>query len=389
MQNSDLRFIASQFQFPGSVVSVKPYGSGLINDTYRVSFEHNEQINSARIHPRIGHRAILQRINAAVFPDPVKVMQNLEIVLAGARAPDEVEETESFLLPPLYYTHQGQSYYQEHNGGVWRALAYIENTCSFDQLQDLAQAHETGVALGAFHRRLNSLPVQKLHDTLPGFHITPDYLRLFDEVVADAAKPVEHGEDWQFCHDTIQANRDLAGSLVNRNPPLTLRVMHGDPKLNNILFDRQTGKAVSIIDLDTVKPGLVQFDIADCLRSCCNRGGELPEHMHAIKFDLDVCHSILAGYMATMGDTLEARDTDCLFEAIQLLPFELGLRFFTDFIQGNRYFKVNSATDNLYRAMTQFLLLRSIQQQQRPIRALIEDFGRFGEKSAPPTGMEH
>ena len=375
---SDVLAIAKQFRFPGDAATVKPYGSGLINDTFVVSFDLMSAMDQLQTnpvitqHPRLGKRAILQRINRTVFPDPVKVMQNLDKVLTCAQQQMGNDgEYNGFLLPPLYYTRDGDSYYQDSNHDVWRALGFIENTSSFDQLQDMQQAHETGIALGVFHRMLGDLVTEQLHDTLPGFHMTPGYLRHYDQVIAQVQKPSANYEDWQFCHDIIQSNRGLAGILVNKQPPLTSRIMHGDPKLNNILFDTQSGKAVSIIDLDTVKPGLIQFDIADCLRSCCNRSGELPEYINDVTFDSEVCRYILEGYLSRAGDMLEARDMDCLFDAIQLLPFELGLRFFTDFLQGNRYFKVKAANDNLYRAKTQFMLLLSIQNQQKQLEKMI------------------
>jgi Ser/Thr protein kinase RdoA (MazF antagonist) len=239
----------------------------------------------------------------------------------------------------------------------------------------MQQAYEAGSALGAFHRLLANLPVDQLVDTLPGFHITPQYLTQYDKVVAHASPPSSDRQLWQFCHDMIETNRALAGVLVNAQPPLKQRVMHGDPKLNNMLFDQDTGKAVSIVDLDTVKPGLIQFDIADCIRSCCNRSGELPEPGQDVVFDMTACYRILEGYLSQAADMLDHSDVNCLANAIQLLPFELGLRFFTDYLQGNRYFKVASPNDNLYRANTQFMLLNSIQQQHSLLAEVISDLG--------------
>lgn len=375
----DLLSIARQFQFPGDVDTVTPFGSGIINDTFVVTFKN---IPGSAVGDsggsRLGQRAVLQRINPAVFPAPAKVMQNLEQILGYAQrqsAADRDKDDDPFFLPPLYRTGEGSGYFRDSNQDIWRALGFVENTCTSDELQSMQQAHEAGRALGAFHRLLGDLPLDQLVDTLPGFHITPEYLKQYEEVRARVSPPSTDRRVWQFCHDVVGANRGLAGVLVNAQPSIKLRVMHGDPKLNNILFDQDTGKAVSIIDLDTVKPGLVQFDIADCLRSCCNRSGELPDPGEEVVFDMEACGRILEGYFSQAADMLDQRDVDYLPDAIQLLPFELGLRFFTDYLQGNQYFKVSSPSDNLYRAKTQFLLLQSIQRQQSSLAGLLSEFG--------------
>ncbi|MDD5268702.1 MAG: phosphotransferase, partial [Methylococcales bacterium] len=146
---------------------------------------------------------------------------------------------------------------------------------------------------------------------------------------------------------------------------LSLRVIHGDPKLNNFLFDKKSKKIVSIIDLDTVKPGLVHYDIGDCLRSCCHR-------LETNVFDLDTCAVILKFYLSEAGAFFSESDYHYLYAAIQLIPFELGLRFYTDYLEGNRYFKVTGADQNLQRAADQFHLCESIFQQESAIKTLIE-----------------
>lgn len=367
---SALSHIANQFQFPGAVDKVSAYGSGLINDTYIVTFANP----APAAHPRYGQHAILQRINRQVFPQPVKVMENLESLLQHVlqTRPDNSSD-QDFLLPPLYATQDGRHYVQDNHGDIWRAMAFIEGTKSFETLDSLQQATEVGRILGAFHQRVHDLPVENLHDTLPGFHITPIYLQHFDQTIAAHTRQARSGDAARFCQEVIAANRSLANVLVDARPPLTPRVMHGDPKLNNILFDADTGTAISIIDLDTVKPGLIHYDIGDCLRSCCNRRGELPDPSVHVEFDIDVCQAILEGYASSAASFLELQDLDYLLPAIQLLPFELGLRFYTDYLAGNRYFKVEHADDNLRRAVTQFKLLQSIQQQQVSLRDIIDE----------------
>ena len=146
---------------------------------------------------------------------------------------------------------------------------------------------------------------------------------------------------------------------------LSLRVIHGDPKLNNFLFDKDSKKIASIIDLDTVKPGLVHYDIGDCLRSCCHN----PESNN---FDLAICAALLTSYLSEAGIFFSDYDYDYLYAAIRLIPFELGLRFYTDYLEGNRYFKVNRPEQNLQRAADQFHLCESIMAQESALKILIE-----------------
>ena len=367
---SEILSIAEQFQFPGKIDQIQSYGSGLINDTFVVTFSKSAPSEN----PRIGKRAILQRINKQVFPQPVQVMHNLGFILQHvAQQTDSTQSANEFLLPQLYSTNDGAIYYQDQQGDVWRSMTFIENTDSFDVLASAEQAHEVGFALGSFHQLLHDLPVEQLYDTLPGFHITPNYLKQYKNAVSESSIRQDKTEEQSFCQKIIASNRELAGVLVNAEPALTVRIMHGDPKLNNVLFDKDSGRAVSIIDLDTVKPGLIHYDIGDCLRSCCNRSGEMPASGTKVEFDTTVCHSILTGYASNGVSFLESRDFEFLFQAIMLLPFELGLRFYTDYLLGNQYFKVNSPIDNLLRAITQFELLLSIQNQKKDILEIVQE----------------
>jgi Ser/Thr protein kinase RdoA (MazF antagonist) len=154
---------------------------------------------------------------------------------------------------------------------------------------------------------------------------------------------------------------------------LQMRAIHGDPKVNNILVDEQTGQAVSLIDLDTVKPGLVHYDIGDCLRSCCNVLGEGTTRFDEVQFDLDLCRAILEGYLSVAAGFLDAHDVAYLYPCTRQIAFELGLRFFTDHLEGDVYFKVSHRQENLHRGVVQLRLAESIEAQEPHIRAIIEE----------------
>lgn len=380
---NDLNAIASQFDFPAPVKEVNPHGTGIINDTYIVTFADPPGSKNYRL----GQRAILQRISSAVFPEPALIMENLEKVLgyAGQKAITTVAD---FLLPPIYRTKQGQISYQDSENQHWRAIGFIEQTMTSDQLQSGSQAQQAGVALAKFHQLLSDVDTSQLHDTLPGFHDTPGYLSNFEklktqrkstageihiemEQASHFKNPNALMECEDHCFEVIENRKSLATVLRDAEPAIKIRVTHGDPKLNNILFDSKTGKAVSIIDLDTVKPGLIHYDIGDCIRSCCNSAGEMPEQVSQVQFDVKTCEAILSGYLPEAGTLLTPQDFDLLYDVIRLLPYELGLRFFSDYLAGNQYFKVSSVDDNLYRARVQFQLLESIEQKEADLRQLI------------------
>jgi Ser/Thr protein kinase RdoA (MazF antagonist) len=178
-----------------------------------------------------------------------------------------------------------------------------------------------------------------------------------------------------YCRRFVQERRSLVPVLEDAKDQnrLRLRPIHGDPKVNNIMIDEVTGQAVSIVDLDTVKPGLVHYDIGDCLRSCCNPLGEETADFDAVCFETDLCRAILQGYLPLAQHFLDGDDYAYLYDAIRLIAFELGLRFFTDYLEGNVYFKAKHRGHNLTRAIVQFKLAASIERQEATIRAMIDD----------------
>lgn len=348
--------IAEQFLPEGSFAELYPYGNGLINDTYLVRSDSGQ--------------FILQKINRVVFPDPGRVMENLEVLFTHI----QVQPVSSIKLkfPDIIKTQAGELCHIDEDSGYWRALSFIENTKSFETIESQVNAEQTGFALGHFHRLLSNLDPATLHDTLPGFHITPGYLNHYHQVMAiPNPLPRKQLRESRTCQDFIRSHQHLADGLekAKQRGLLPQRVTHGDPKLNNILFDNDNKQAVSIIDLDTVKPGLIHYDIGDCLRSCCNTAKEESLSAH---FDMDIFAAIMKSYLAETKTFFSEFDYDYLFIAIQLIPFELGLRFYTDYLEGNRYFKVNEPDQNLQRALAQFQLLKSIERQRSHIQQLIQ-----------------
>lgn len=339
-------------QFTHAAINeVTTLGNGLINDTYLVKTETE--------------LFVLQRINAQVFPEPGLVMENLVALNLHVQKKNSTEI--KLIIPELIRaTHQG-CYIIDQKHDYWRALTFINNTVSKESISNQHEAEQVGFALAHFHRLLCDVKSGSFHDTLPGFHITPKYFQHYQQVEKQEGILFE-GEKIQLGRTFIDDFQSKINVLEDARQKglLTERIIHGDPKLNNFLFDKQTDKIISLIDLDTVKPGLVHYDIADCLRSCCHNS-------QSNIFDLEICGAILNSYLKEAGMFFTRHDYDFLYSAIELIPFELGLRFFTDFLEGNPYFKVDFPEQNLNRALAQFKLCESVAKQEVKIKQLITD----------------
>jgi Ser/Thr protein kinase RdoA (MazF antagonist) len=363
-----LAVIANQFTptpiTSSSHLTLQPFGNGNINDTFLVTANPES-------------RFVLQRINTQVFRQPQLVMQNMRIFtehVSDRLACNPLNPGCRWQVPQVLMTSQGQDHWIDEAGQFWRAISFIEDAQTFDTIQDLDHAQEMGTALGQFHHLVSDLPPEKLVDTLEGFHITPRYLQIYDGVLA-TQDSLPQSPEVSYCLQFVGDRRGLACVLEDAKAlgKLPLRTMHGDPKVNNVMFDAQTRSAISIIDLDTVKPGLVHYDIGDCLRSACNPLGEETNQWEQVKFETDLGEAILRGYLAASGDFLTENDHAHLYDAIRLIAFELGLRFFTDYLAGNVYFKVKHPHHNLARALVQFKLTESIELQASTLRTLLQD----------------
>ena len=366
----DLAALAEGFVIEGPVQAVQPLGNGNVNTTYLVTDAGDSHY-------------VLQRLNSQVFQQPQLVMANLLVLVRHGQArlaAGGQEAGRRWLLPQPLPTLRGQadlevaeSYCLRQGKEVWRMITFVDRARSFDTVQNIAHATEVGRALGTFHWLIYDLPLEKLADTLEGFHITPaylsSYLKLLQASKSDCCK------DNKFCMEFVASRQHRASILEQAKEKglLIQRPIHGDPKVNNVMIDELSGQAVALVDLDTVKPGLVHYDIGDCLRSGCNPAGEEYINLNNVYFDLDLCSAMLSGYLPLARPFLTPVDIEYLYDAIWLITFELGLRFFSDFLAGNTYFKCQHARQNLDRALGQFRLLESIEAQEKKIRDIISN----------------
>jgi len=361
--------VATQFDVPGRLVALQAITAGNVNDTYRVIFRttfSEEQF-------------ILQRINRAVFSDPATVMSNMKAVTDHAHRKIREQASRAdriWQLPRVISTREGQDYVIDADGEYWRALSLIASATNYEKLNNPEHAVEAGVVLGHFQGLIADFPVDELADTLPGFHITPQYLEKYDEVLetADARRRLDHSSEACRLAQFVDDRREFVPVLENALDAgeLALRPIHGDPKITNIMVDDFTGKGTCIIDLDTVKPGLIHYDFGDCARSSCNPAGEETTDLSQVILDIDLFESLVRGYLSEADAFLSEADQHYLYDSVRLIAFELGLRFFTDYLAGDVYFKTDSDAHNLNRARVQLALCESIEARESMMRRALE-----------------
>ncbi len=359
--------IASRFDIKGKITRIIEHKEGNVNDTYIVtsSSEKSGQI-----------RYVLQRINSEVFSDTSAILKNL--VAISTYLEHSLKKTASpshrqLEIPQVISSKNGESHFTDPEGNFWRMISYIENSRTLQTITTPQQAEELGIALGLFHSSLAGIEQNLLVDTLPGFHITPEYLVEFDK--AELKTNRVNSTEKRYCSKFIDKRRHQADVLESAKTKRLIRqqVIHGDPKINNFLFDEAADKTIGIIDLDTVKPGLIHYDIGDCLRSSSNPAGEETLVLDEVDFDLHSVQGFFKGYASTTGPNLSKRDVALFAQSVWLMTFELGLRFFTDYLKGDVYFKTARDKHNLDRALVQFRLTEIIESKMDRLDKIISD----------------
>jgi Phosphotransferase enzyme family len=358
----DLAGICSQFAIEGRFLGGDVHGSGHINDTYAVSFDQGGRTV----------RYVLQRINTRVFRNGEALMENVARVcahVAGKVALDgrpDAGRRALGLIPP----RAGGSHHRDPAGGIWRAYQFIEGATSFDKIESPAQARVAARAFGVFQGLLADLPEPRLHETIPHFH---DTRRRFDTLERSARADVA-GRAKLAAADLEFARRreglvDALLSLQARGE-IPERITHNDTKLNNVMLDDRTGEALCIIDLDTVMPGLALYDFGDMARSATNSAAEDERDLSLVRMQLPVFEALVQGYREGAGSFLNEAEVANLALSGRVITFEIGIRFLTDFLDGDIYFKTKRPGHNLDRARNQFALVRSMEEQAAAMERL-------------------
>ena len=358
--------IAGRFHPRERITAIRSLGSGNVNDTFLVTHQGHRPSSPAG-------SFVLQRLNTRVFERPELVMRNLvalgDHVQRRLASPPEELRGRRWEVPQVVRCRQ-DGHWVEQDGEFWRSITYIGAATTTDVILNRDHAREVGYGLGMFHSLISDLPTEDLADTLENFHVTPAYLKRYD-IVSKSRFTRDDAVDSACAF--IEARRDGIDVLeaALQRGELKQRPIHGDPKINNVMIDDASGHAVGLIDLDTVKPGLVHYDIGDCLRSCCNKAGEETDDLNTVVFDLELCEAILDGYLSVARQFLSDWDLHYLPDCIRLIPLELGLRFLTDHLEGDLYFRTDHHGHNLQRAAVQFRLTESVEQQLPQIKAIV------------------
>ena len=366
----ELTTLVNRFNVKGRLVSLQPFGNGNINDTYLAIYRNTFTET----------QVILQRVNRNVFPAPEAIMANMHEITKHCHEKLEADaragrDDRVWQMPRIVKAKDSRDYVVDDGGEVWRVITRIMSAHAFDVAQGPEHALECGAALGHFHYLISDMDPASVKDPLPGFHITSGYLAAYDGTLETAVAKTLLGASMEAKRlaKFIDERRSLALCLeeAEKNGELKKRMFHGDPKVNNIMIDDVTGKGTAVIDLDTVSPGLIHVDFGDALRSICNPAGEEEANLAKVVFDEDLCTAFCKGYVREAGAFMTDADREYLYDSIRLLPFELGLRFFQDYLAGNVYFKTTRPGQNLNRARVQFRLCESIEARERSVRSLL------------------
>ena len=347
--------ILTKFHIQGNAVSCREFGSGHINDTYKVETDD-------------GHRYILQRINKFVFNNPVEVMQNVSAVTDFLRktlnCPDE---TLHFIR-----TDENLRYFVDENDDCWRCYEFADGVC-LEAPETEEDFYQSAIAFGRFQEMLSDFPADTLHETIPLFHNTVNRYRLFKEALDldRVGRASTIAEEVEF----IMEREEEAGTICRLldSGELPLRVTHNDTKINNIMIDENTGKAVCVIDLDTVMAGSALYDYGDAIRFGANTAAEDEADTSKISLDLNLFREFTAGFLSEVGDLLTEEEIACLPLGIKVMTCELAMRFLTDYIDGDLYFRVKSPDHNLVRAHAQMKLLEDIESKNDEMNAIIAE----------------
>jgi aminoglycoside phosphotransferase (APT) family kinase protein len=357
----DLAAVIGQFEIPGVFSDATPYGSGHINDSYStVVLQGSRQV-----------RYLVQRMNHHIFKDPIAVMENIQRVtshLAEQLAGEQDRDRRVLALVPA---RDGRAWHTDEGGNFWRAYRFIEKASSYDAVQSPQQAYQAGKAFGRFQQMLASMPSPRLHETIPDFHNTPRRFaaleRAISEDVADRAAGARTEIDVALAHESI------VGILVDANLPE--RVTHNDTKFNNVLLDDATGEGICVIDLDTVMPGLAAFDFGDMVRTTTSPAIEDEQDLSKVSMEFSMFEALTRGYLDAAGSFLTNAEKDHLAFSGKLITLEVGIRFLTDHLAGDTYFKTHREGHNLDRCRTQFKLVESIERQEENMSRLVDDLG--------------
>lgn len=362
-QQEHLRHISQQFRIYGQILHAELCKIGHINETYTATYDQGG----------VTVRYIHQKINQGVFKKPVEVMDNVMRVTAHLQNKLRQNGTRQCTRRSLTVvpTHDGQPYYIDEDGHYWRTFVFVERVQSFESVQTPAQAYEAGRAFGEFQSLVSDLPGERLHETIPDFHNTRKrFVALRQAIDADAIDRAKNAlPEIEFA----LAQEGWIGTLLDAHSQgeIPERITHNDTKFNNVMLDWETGRAICVVDLDTVMPGLVHYDFGDMIRTTTSSTMEDEPDLSKVHMQMPMFEALARGYVEATREILTPAEKHFLAFAGKLITFTIGIRFLTDYLQGDTYFRVHRPDHNLMRARTQFKLVRSIAEQEEAMQSFV------------------
>ena len=348
------RDVLADYDFGGEVTDVSRYGAGHINETYRVAAVQADGTEKLYI---------LQKVNTAIFKDPDGLMENIVEVTEYLRAYLAAHggDTERGAMQ-VVRTRDGRWWHRGEDGSCWRVYLFVTGTVCLQRVEQPGDFYESAAAFGNFQNQLTDFPAARLHETVPNFHNTPVRYETFEKAVAlDAAgRAASVKEEIAF----IRARKNDCGYLMKllNEGRLPLRVTHNDTKLNNVLLDSETRKGVCVIDLDTVMPGLAAWDFGDAIRYGANDCPEDEPDVSKVRFNMEKYETYLRGYLDAAGASLTPLEKETLPWGARVITLETGIRFLTDYLEGDHYFRVTRPGQNLDRTHKQLKLVADMEE---------------------------
>lgn len=358
-----MEHIFSVFDAKIQVKNIEPFGGGLINDTFRV----RNLLES-------GNDFLLQRINHEVFKDVAGLMHNMELVTAHLRQKISASDVlrESCKTLEIISTKEGTSHFQDENGNFWRVVAFLKDYHSYDYVETPEQAYQGARAFGRFMLLLDDFPVQKLKETIPEFHDIIKRLATFQEVIATTTR----ADRVKQCKEEIRFVLDLADQMcvieqLRKSGNIKDRVTHNDTKFNNVLL-KADFSSHCVIDLDTVMPGIVHYDFGDGVRTCSSTTEEDEKDLGLVDINMEKFKAFAQGFIETLKPVLDPLEVEHLALSAPLLAYIMGVRFLTDYLAGDVYYKIQHETHNLDRARCQLRFTKQMMDRLSDMSAIVK-----------------
>ena len=357
-----LDFIFSQFHPNLKLISIEAFGTGHIHVTYKLSTQNDASF-------------ILQKINRVVFPNIPALQGNIEKVIDHMNR----QHSNAINMLKIFKTKAGKSYFLDNDGDYWRLFNFIPGSKTYDRVLDAGLAYEAGKAYGTFQEMFRDFSPTLLHETLPNFHHIDNRLQLFEiSVLNNPLNRVEEVKnEIEFVRSRVRRMQRIM--LKGQAGLIPLRITHNDTKINNVLFDKDD-KAICVIDLDTVMPGYIHYDFGDAIRTGAASADEDESDLIKMSIDLKLFEAYSRGFLEQTIDFIDQEEMDELYFAPQLLTFIIALRFLTDYVNGDAYFKVDHENHNLQRWYAQKQLLLSMEANEVEMQQIIQQIEKLLKK---------